>query len=379
MVRDQFGNLVQQCYDNIAWSVNVTGVLSNGMVGCNGKGIYMATVTVFFPGTFPVSVTLNGTNVPTSFDAYFDAGYLSTHFSIADGNGVNITYPNIAGETTEFFIYSFNQYGVRIPTPAFCLPPSLWKVSITPDISVYAENLNGIHIGNCSSTGSYRVTFNATTALQYYAVQIYVNGTMLQHTYQSQILPNVMDPTMTIVSGLGNGTTVDNGTFYIQTRDKYGNDEFTATAADFDVMLSPSCANTTVQKTVDGGKLKCFYEVAEGGVYCIVVGYMNQTVQIPDSELVVIGGTACPTSCGSQGFCFRTLTPSTSEDSYSCNCFQGFTGEDCSDKSSHYISIGIFIGVLIVVLVVAFVVGLLASYCYLKRYKGDDHRPLIDH
>jgi hypothetical protein len=314
----------------------------------------------------------------------FLPGSLSTEYSIAVGAGVTKNASNIAGKNTYFNIWSYNQFGARIISKELCQNVSLWKVSITPAFSVYQANLNGIKISECNDKGSYLVRYNATTALQYYTVQISFNGTALTNSYQTQILPDKMDPAMTVISGLNvNGTSYDNGTFYVQTRDRFGNDEFTATLQDFDVRLSPYCANTTLQKTLVGktGQIQVDYEIAEGGIYCVAVDYKQQSITVPNSEMLVIGGTMCDSHCSQQGFCFRTVVPSTSTEDYSCSCFQGYVGDDCEDKlsSTYPLAVGAIIGLVVGLGILMLIIGVIIGFVCLRRLRrGEDNRPLID-
>jgi hypothetical protein len=387
IVRDQFGNNLTTCQTGLVWvvtakSVKKTFVVYQGAVSCTGTGNYVATITALLPGDYDLQVTLNGTVVPSAFKATFLAGYLSTRYTIAVGDGVTMNASNIAGKHTYFNIWSYNQFNVRVKTQDLCQNTSLWKVTITPVFSTYQANLNGIKISDCNEKGSYLVRFNATTALQYYTVTIFFNGTALSNTYQTQILPDRMDPAMTIVTGL-NGTSYDNGTFYVQTRDRFGNDEFTATLQDFDVRLSPFCANTTLKKTLVGktGQIQVDYEIAEGGIYCVAVDYKEESITVPNSEILVIGGTMCDGGCSQQGFCFRTVVPSTSTEDYSCSCFQGYVGDDCEDKlsSTYPLAVGAIIGLVVGLGILMLIIGVIIGFVCLRRLRrGEDNRPLID-
>jgi len=354
-----------------------------GFVTCT-NGIYTGYIRTIIPQIYTISVTLFNNVVPSNFSANFTQGSLSTKYTIAFGRGVSKTAGNIAGTTTVFYIQSYNQYNVPIATQSICRDPSLWTVSITPAISVYTSNLK-INVGLCAR-GQYQVTFNATTALKYYTVVISYNKTQLSNTYQTQILPDVMDLNQTIVSGLNfnaSNPSGDNGTFYIQTRDKWGNNEFTANATDFNVTLSPICANTTVNKSIDSaGRLQCNYTVAEGGIYCVSVTYkQNITITITNSTIFATDGKACSGGCNRQGFCFRTVSPSTSDNAYSCNCFQGYTGEQCEDliSSVYPLSIGAIIGLVVGIGIALLIIGILIGFFCLRRFRrGEDNRPLID-
>jgi hypothetical protein len=355
-------------------------------VSCTGNGNYVATIRTLRPNNYTVSVFLNNTissgNVPAPFVANFSSGVLSTKYSIAYGDGVSKNASNIAGYLATFYIQSFNQYGVAIYNRDLCQNTTYWAVNINPAFSAYAPNLNNVSISKCDDNGQYTVTYNATWALQYYTVSISFNKTLLATTYQAQILPDVMDPNMTIVEGLnGTSTSADNGTFQIQTRDKWGNDEITATATDFGVFLSPFCANTTINKTVNGGKLSCYYEVREGGIYCVSITYKNTVVTLENSRIFAVDGTACSGGCSQQGFCFKTSSPSTSTDEYSCSCFQGYVGDNCENKlsSTYPLSVGAIIGLVVGIGILMLIIGIIVGFFCLRRLrKGEDNRPLID-
>jgi len=193
--------------------------------------------------------------------------------------------------------------------------------------------------------------------------------------YTIFVYASTIDPEKTILSNL---TGTDQGTFYLQVRDRYGNDETKLSASFFMVDLSPFCAESNITTTPIGGVLKCDYTVQEGGIYCIVIDYLGVKIPIENSTIRATGGLGCSGSCSQQGYCFKN----TSTNTFSCNCFQGLIGENCETKrSSKYpLAIGAVVGLIVGLAVLLFIIGLLLGYFVLARLRnrgGDDHKPLL--
>jgi len=178
--------------------------------------------------------------------------------------------------------------------------------------------------------------------------------------YHADVNPGPIYAENTLVEGLDNNTG-DNGTFYVQARDIYGNDVLNISKNEFYPKFQPLCAESTVNcaPTAVHGQLMCQYSVTVGGVYCVVIDYLNYTAPVANASVLTFGGTACESDsrCSYQGYCFQNAASTTE---FSCNCFQGFTGSDCSTKmSSKYpLTVGAAVGVIIGVGVVLFLLGL---------------------
>jgi len=303
-------------------------------------------------------------------------GPVTAAYTRATGFGVESNATIVAGDDTSFDIISYNPYGLQIPT---CPDHSLWSIVITPNISAYPPNLD-IFAGPCFF-GVTTVTYNATTEGSY-EVNIYLNATAIyQSPYNISVFPTTIDASKTIITGLTSGS--DNGTFFLQARDKYGNNETRVGPNTFEVSLSPACANWTIHTMAVGGRIQCTYEVVEGGIYCVNIDYGGSAIAISGSEFYAVGGTGCSDlgHCNYQGFCFKDPPDPSTPDTYSCNCNQEYVGPDCSTKFSRYpMQVGAIVGLVIGLAALMFIVGLVLGFVifkYAKRSSDSDHAPLL--
>jgi len=276
----------------------------------------------------------------------------------------------IAGVNTSFSIISFNEYGLMIPV---CPELSQYSIDIMPNISAFPDNLN-ISVSKCHN-GVTDVKYNATTAGIFQVHVMFMDTEIFESPYQVRVWPTSIDASKTIISNM---TGTDDGTFYLQVKDMYGNDEIQLGSSNFKVDLSPFCANTSVVATPQSnGLLKCDYTVNEGGIYCVVIDYLGYKIAINNSMIRATGGLGCPGSCAHQGYCFLN----TSTETYSCNCFQGYIESNCTTlRTSKYpLAIGAVVGLVVGLAVLLFIIGLLLGYFVLSKLRNHHHdnRPLL--
>jgi len=343
-------------------------------------GVWSYSVRQF--GHFRVNVTYE--NVSLNFAPYdvdFIAGTIDATHSWAVGKGVNGT--NVAGVPTSFKIYAANEYGIAITDGSLCnnWTPSNFTVQFDSTYS-WNSDVTTAHVTSCDhDDGSFNGTYFPTRA-RTYNVNISLNSIqILDNPYKPTVVPTVVFPPNTIIFGL-NTTNSDNGTFYLQTRDRFLNNETDVDKSNCNIILTPTCALTYVSTfNSGGGLLRVDWAVAEGGIYCVNVAFNGSNYPLLDASIHALGGVGCNTSCSSKGYCFKNMDPSTVSTNYSCNCFQGWTGEDCSVKmSSKYpLAVGAVVGLVIGLGILMFIFGLILGFFLLRFLKrGDDHHTLLD-
>jgi len=279
---------------------------------------------------------------------------------------------NTAGVKTSFDIQSYNAYNISIPVcPANA---TLWAVQFVPSTNTTYT------IGSCDR-GHTTVHYTTTRAGLMSLHVLYNDTPIFGSPYQAYIRPNIIDPAMTTVFGIQNGPA--NGTFYLQARDRYGNNETSDVGTgNFHVSLSPNCAHANVSiHAIGNGIIECVYTVGIGGLYCAQVDYGPISVPLQNSSFYVFGGLYCENSCNDQGFCLATLSPSTSDGEYSCSCFQGYMNDDCSDETDDYpLTVGAIVGLVMGIALALFLVGLALGYFLPRMLKnrGVEGAPLLD-
>jgi len=380
VVSDLYYNNITDCSysNNSAWSVYAVPVANKNLkfqgsdIQCN-NGVLTSTYSVNAYGLYYVYAqyyTVNAKNSP--YNSNFIAGTVDAAHSYAVGLGVNGTH-NVAGVQTDFTIYVANKYGIAITDGSLCSQFNLTDWTVTFDETyLWNETVTTAPVLSCNKvTGSFYGKYTPNRA-RTYSVDIELKGQSIDRVpYQPTVVPAAVYPPYTIVSGL-NGTSSDNGTFYLQTQDRFHNNEIYTDKDDFNVTLSPTCTNTSITtRDAGNGLLEVDYSVTEGGVYCVSIYYEDALYRVLDSTIHAIGGTGCNNSCNVQGYCFRNYHPSTADTEYSCSCFQGWTGDDCSVKmSSKYpLSIGAVVGLIIGLGILLFIIGLILGF-FVFRFLG---------
>jgi hypothetical protein len=337
-------------------------------------GVYDAYIQVNVSDNYTVTIAFNNVQISNSplFGVEWIYGNVSARYSFAFGGGV-FSDSIVAGFNATFHVVSYNLYGLAIPV----CPMSAWSVMIDPEISRYPQNLNYGQT-NCSN-GVATLQYNATTAGDY-EVRVSLDGLeILMSPYNVTVIPTAIDLGETI---LLNRTGTDSGTFYLQIRDRFGNDETNLTHNRFDVSLVPYCTNTTISTKSVGGYLECNYTAQAGGTYCVALySYtLGAFVPIENSTFTIVGGLGCTGSCSYQGYCIS------SNGTYSCNCMDGYIEDDCGTKrSSKYpLAVGAVVGLIVGLAVLLFIIGLVLGWCVLGRLRkksnnndGDDNKPLL--
>jgi hypothetical protein len=343
--------------------------------GCQ-NGVYLGYIQVNVSETYNIAVKFNDIDLFNSPYHHVDWVYgpVAATYSVAEGPGVE-SQQIIAGAGTHFKVYSFNPYALAIPV----CPPTNWSVEISPQISNFSQNNHYGQTGCENGTATFY--YNATTA-DHYQIDITLNGSSIYHSpYNVTVIPTFIDPEKTLVL---NRTGTDTGTFLLQIRDIYGNDETNLTKNAFKVLLAPFCANQTINFHPIGGYLSVNYSVMSGGLYCIVLVYFGVEIPIQNSQFTVVGGLGCSSSCNYQGYCIYDAA----SESYSCACQDNFIGTgdsyDCSVKrSSKYpLAVGAVVGLIIGISILLFIIGLVLGYFVVGKLRGrgrqyDDTKPLL--
>jgi hypothetical protein len=376
---DEFNNTITVCdptiYPNFTIFANLRELQWNGIVSSCMDGVYMGYIQVNISGDYDVVVRFNEVEIDNSpyRHVFWYFGPVEATYSFAFGQGVQ-SQSIIAGAGAHFFVYSYNPFGLFIPV----CPPMNWTVDITPQISNYSRNQ---HYGQLDcDNGTATFYYNATTAGPY-EVDVSLNGSSISGSpYSVRVVPTYIDPDKTLVL---NRTGTDTGTFLLQIRDIYGNDETNLTKNAFKVLLSPTCANQTVNFFPIGGFLSVNYSVMGGGLYCIVLEYLSIEIPIANSSFTVTGGTACPNHCNYQGYCIFDGTTN----SYSCACMDGWIAsgdtQDCGQsRSSKYpLAVGAVVGLIIGISILLFIIGLVLGYFVVGKLRRnrqyDDTKPLL--
>jgi hypothetical protein len=256
------------------------------------------------------------------------SGTVSLKYTLATGAGVNPNTPIVAGAGTTFYIWLYNQYGVRIYDNLLCNPWLNWTVQFTPTISAYPSAKNA-SFGTCVN-GSIPVYYNATWA-GYYSILISSNNMVIGgNPYHSYVIPTYLDPTKTVVSGL-NRTFNTYANFTIIAKDIFGNSVVNTSQSLFHVAIDPVCVKKNLTCAPSGQQLLCKFWVWEGGRYCVTVYYQSTPVGLPDSDVLIYGGLACGYGGCQNGYCFAANVNSSS---YVCNCFQNWSGTSCNTRVS---------------------------------------------
>jgi len=375
---DQFDNEIMVCdptiYPNFTIQANSREDTFQGEVTDCVDGLYLAYIQVnvsseqtsrykvdvdFYDGIFNLPLL----NSPL-FGIEWFYGNVEATYSYAHGPGV--TSQNIiAGAGTTFFVESFNPFGLFIPV----CPSTNWSVEIAPVISNITANTK-FGQTNCTN-GTATIFYNATTARSY-EVSVFLNETEIAMSpYRVTVVPTIIDPSKTLVL---NRTGTDRGSFYLQIRDVYDNDETNLTKNAFGVSLSPPCANQTVNFKPVGGYLECNYTAWGGGLYCIELEYKGIEVPIRNSSFTVVGGVGCPDSCSYQGYCIYN----SSTENYSCSCQSGWIDDSCAtSRSSKYpLAVGAVVGLIVGLSILLFIIGLVLGYFVVGRLRKN--RPFDD-
>jgi len=387
---DFWQNIIVDCPDinfthwNV-YTISYSGKhMYNATLECNtgaADGTYQGTYTALRTGLYDLVVEYMDLDLAGSpyHPLNFTYGYPSK-LSYAMGPGVE-SESLIAGNQTWFKIVTFNQFNVSIQAcPPAPFSPSNWSVSFDQSYR-WDEDITTVKVGACDDTdGSFTGFYTPTKALSYDIV-ITLDGQDIQDDpYTPTVLPAAVDPLMTVVTGLN--STGDNGTIILQTYDQYGNMETSVNKSEFFVTLSPRCAASTVTTEANGGTILAHYVVYEGGVYCPSISYKEYIVPLKNATIHAVGGIACNNSCNYRGYCFKNFAPSTVTTNFSCNCFQGYTGVECSDKmSSKYpLAVGAVVGLIVGLAVLMFIIGLILGFVvfkFLSRRGGAEIEPLI--
>jgi hypothetical protein len=385
---DKFGNVITVCPESINNSLwTITAVDSANftfgyVTGCQ-SGLISASIQVNISTTYHVYVKYNGidlSNSPVTID--WGYGYAYAAFSLASGAGVTPNIKeNIAGELVYFHVTSYNEYNIQIP---ICFGNDTdWQVTFNNPISNYTENQH-VQRSNCTD-GVTPFRYNATNAGTFLVTIRYGVTDIQGSPYSVDIYPAEIDPKMTVVTGVSSGS--DNGTFFVIPRDRFGNDETDDINDYFEVNLSPFCANTTVnQKITTDGRIQVDYSVAEGGIYCVVIYYKGYALNIGETTIHAVGGTACESRCNYNGYCFQDNFDDDDDDDgleYACSCFQGYVSEDCSvDFDKYPMQTGAIVGLVIGLSLLLFIIGLLLGWCVIGRFMAkndqqEERSPLL--
>jgi len=363
------------------------------------SGLFTTTYAVRQFGHFFVNATYGNESLQNSnYEVDFLAGTIDATQSWAIGAGVNGS-SNVAGVPTSFKIYASNEFGIAITDGSLCINWDSTNFTVQFDSS-YSWNdpsQTSTTVTSCNGVdGSFYGNYPPTRA-RTYNVTITLNKIpILGNPYRPTVVPAVVYPPNTIIIGLNKTINSDNGTFYLQARDQYLNNETNVDKASINITLSPTCVQTYVNTyNAGGGLLRVDWAVTEGGIYCVNIAFTSieaqprfhgqlDTIYYPilDASIHALGGVGCNSSCSSKGYCFRNMEPSTSATNYSCSCFQGWTGEDCSVKmSSKYpLAVGAVVGLVIGLGILMFIIGLILGF-FLVRFlktRGDDHHTLLD-
>jgi hypothetical protein len=348
-------------------------------------------IIVAYTGNVGVEVLYNGTDIHGSpFTWEFEQGEVSIANSLVLGNGFDNQTPLVAGSMATFEIALANKYGIRIYDQALCQ-----QVLSNPSQNI-SVTINGpgqsapITYGKCTTMGTVTGYFNLTAAGSYQVSIAIQSNTLHGSPFQITVNPAGLYPQATMVTGLTGKSLPESGNFTILTLDRYGNPVSVESAGQFDVSFSPSCGaaglatvNCAPSQNI-ATPVVCTYSVAQGGSYCLQVAYKGEPISVPNSQMLITGGSNCvnTSGCSGQGFCFPNLGNTTEKlGNYTCNCFQGYTGTSCQTKiSSHYLAVGVAIGIIVGVALFLFVLGILLGLFVLRRFfrRGEDNRPLID-
>jgi hypothetical protein len=337
-VADRYQNNITDCPDTNYSDFSVYTKAAKtypGSITCE-NGVYQGTFTALQVGIYKLYIQYMSANFMGSpyTPLNFTYGYPSG-LSVAHGPGVE-SDSIVAGTTTTFVIYTTNQYNITIEScPPAPFSAKNWTVTFD-EAYRYDSDATTIQVGDCiEGTGNFPAWYTPTKARQY-SIDIQLNGKEIRDDpYTPTVIPGPIDVSMTIITGL-NGTG-DNGTIILQTRDHWGNAETRVNLSQFQIGLSPRCAQSTIRTTADAGTIYAQYQVYEGGVYCPSIEYFDGPTPyiFPlNGTIHATGGVACNNSCNYQGYCFKNQEPSTASTNYSCSCFQGYTGVECADKMS---------------------------------------------
>ncbi|EKX52443.1 hypothetical protein GUITHDRAFT_101615 [Guillardia theta CCMP2712] len=280
-----------------------------GDFGCKG-GTYLADFVPTKSGTYAVTAFLSGASVsPVMFTFTVFPGVPDPAFSKVEPDGKSLTLIT-AGVQHSFLIKSFDRF---MNSVQYSLSSS-FLLSVTPFLS--SQVLLASSTYEDLGSGLFRQTFLLSISGSY-KVNVFLDSkAVVGSPFNVTVISAGVNASNSIPRGLGFtlATAGMAGSFFIQTRDSFGNWKTAASAGNWQISVLRSCAGqeaTTfvpVVNDLQDGTYAVVYTITVSGRYCLVGSDGSTQLSGTPSELTVLPGSASPHYAAPSGSALSSTT-----------------------------------------------------------------------